>query len=262
MLGWFISLALVVLFTIGSWIPGAIDGTLTHALQERLGSTATATVHVEGDPLLQLPFGRIPLLEATLTGYRVMDVPVKQVTLRLTDVHVNPAEAFVAHRATLQAPAGAWLAIDVDAAALQGYVDRLTAQGAFSRLNGQVTIFGQRLGGTLNLLHPTLSLEGGRLGLAAEAEVQETGARLPVEASAGLAIESGRMLVLTEPQVLLNGRALPSFLVAPQLARFNPILDLEKLNLPPGRWGILGLDVTPAGLTLKVGGQLTALPAQ
>lgn len=261
MLGWFISLALVVLFTIGSWIPGSVDGALTRALQERLGPTATATVHVEGDPLLQLPFGTIPKLEAKLTGYQVMDVPVKQVTLRLTDLHVNPTQAFFSHRPALLAPAGAWLAIDVDSQALQGYLDRLAAQGAFSRLNGQVTIFGQRFGGTLNLLHPTLSLEGGRVGVAAEAEVLETGAHLPVEATAGLAIDEGRRLVLTEPKVSLNGRALPSFLIASQITRFNPILDLDKLNLPPGQWRIVGLDVTPAGLTLKVGGQLTALPS-
>jgi hypothetical protein len=215
---------------------------------------------VEGDPLLQLPFGHIPMLEAKLTGYRVMDVPVKQVTLRLTELHLHPAEALFQHRAVLTAPADAWLAVDVGADALQGYLDRLASQGTFSHLNGQITLFGQRFGGTLNLIHPTLTIDGGRVGLSAEAEVLETGARLPVAATAGLAIDGGKRLVLTEPQVSLNGRALPAFLIGPQLARFNPILDVDKLNLPAGQWKLLGLDLTPAGLTLKVGGRLTALP--
>jgi hypothetical protein len=261
MIGWFISLALIVIFTIGSWIPGSVDNTLTRALQERLGSRATAQVHVDGDPLLQLPFGYIPLLEAKLTGFSVMEVPVKLVTMHLTELHIDPAAALIGHRAVLTAPTDAWIALDVDASAVQGWVDRQAAAGAFSRINGQVTFFGQKLGGTLNLQDPVVTLDGGRVGLKATAQVLETRAQLPVEASARLVIEEGRRLVLAEPKLLLNGRPLPSFLIAPQLERFNPLVDIGRLNLPQGDWRLLGLDITPAGLTLKIGGQLTALPS-
>ena len=260
MLGWFISLILVAICSVGAWIPGAVDSTLTRALQDRVGPTATAQVRVEGDPLLQLPFGHIPSLEARLLGYAVQDVPVRQVTLRLIDVDVDPVQALFARRAVLRRPAGAWVGIEVETAALQGTLDRLAAAGAFSNLQGEVRLFGQRLGGTMNLLSPRLSLEGGRLRLNAEAEMVATGARWPLEASVGVALEDGARLVLTEPRVTLNRMKLPAFLLEPQLARYNPLVDLARLPLPPGRWRLVGLDVTPAGLTLKAAGTLTGLP--
>ena len=261
MIGWFISLALILIFTVGSWIPGSVDRTLTQALQERLGARATAQVHVDGDPLLQMPFGYIPHLEARLTGLSVMDVPVKLVTMQLSELHLDPGAALIGHRAVLTAPTSAWIQMEVETAALQGWVDRMAAQGKFSRINGQVTFFGQRLGGTLDLQHPTVAFDGGRVKLQAQALVLETQAQLPVEASARIAIEDGRRVVLAEPKLQLNGKPLPSFLIAPQVARFNPLVDLDRLNLPQGDWRLLGIDVTPAGLTLKIGGELTALPA-
>lgn len=259
MLGWFISLLLVLIFSVGAWIPGAVDGALTRALQAQLGDRATAHVRVTGDPLLQMPFGTIPLVEARLTGYRLADVPVRAITLRLSDVKVAPFQAIVERRAILQAPAGAWMAIEVDAAAVQGALDRLVATGAFSDMQAGVPLFGQKL--TVSLLRPTLAFHGGRLHVVGDAELQPTGNRVPFEASAGIAITNGRALNLVDPTLSLNGRALPAFLVAPQLARFNPILDLSRLQLPPGQWRLLALELEPAGLTLKVGGQLTGLPA-
>jgi hypothetical protein len=260
MIGWFVSLLLVALFSVGAWIPGAVDGTLTRALQDRLGPHATASVHVTGDPLLQMPFGTIPMVEARLTGYRVADVPVRAVTMRLTDVQVAPFQAIVGKKAILTAPAGAWMAVEVDVTAVQAKLDQLVAAGAFSNMQAGLAFWGQKL--TVSLLHPTVQLRGGRLHVVGEAEMQPSGNRVPFEASAGLAIEDGARLNLTAPELRLNGRALPAFLVGPQVARFNPLLDLSRLQLPPGEWRLLALELEPDGLTLKVGGELTALPNQ
>jgi hypothetical protein len=260
MIGWFVSLILVLVFSVGAWIPGAMDGALTAALQERLGATATARVHVEGDPLLQMPFGHVPVVEARLTGYRVMDVPVKQVTLRLTDVKVQPQEAFFSRRAVLQAPAGAWVAVEIEASALQAYLDRLVAGGAFNHMQAGIALFGRPV--TASLRDPVLTLNGGRIGMTGIAEMSPSGARVPVEASAGLEIQDGSRLNLVAPQIKLNGQALPAFLLAGTVERFNPVLDLSTLQLPPGQWRLLALELTPAGATLKAGGEITALPAQ
>lgn len=260
MIGWFISLMLVLICSVGAWIPGAVDGALTRALQDRVGPQATASVHVTGDPLLQLPFGHIPQVEARLAGYQVANVPVKAVTLKLSDVQVAPWSAIVGRKAVLLAPAGAWMAIEIDVAAVQAALDRLVAAGTFSGMPAGVPFLGQQL--TVSLLHPTVQLEGGRLKVIGEAEMQPSGSRVPFEASARFAIEGGARLNLIEPELRLNGRPLPSFLVGPQIARFNPVMDLAKLQLPPGEWRLLALELEPAGLTLKVGGTLTALPGQ
>jgi hypothetical protein len=261
MLGWFVSLSLALLIALGSLVPGVIDRTLTEELQKRLGSQGTASVHVEGDPLLQLPFGYIPKVEARLTGYKLQEFAVHQVDLRLNDLHLDPGQMFN-RRAVLQGPVGASLAIRLNGENLQQAVTALESRGLFRNLHGEVEFFGRRLGGTVNIQTPTVQLSDDRLGVSGQAEIMETGVRLPFTASAGLAIANRSQVILERPELAVNGRTIPPALFTPQLARFNPLLDLRQLKLPAGEWALTGLQIKPEGLVVKADGKLTALPTQ
>lgn len=260
MLGWFISLSLAIIIALGSLIPGTVDRILTQELQTRLGPQGTATVHVEGDPFLQLPFGVVPRVEARLYGYRLAEFAIREVTLSLKDLQLDPG-ALMARRAVLKAPAGADLALHLSNQDLQQALDQLDRRGVFRNLRGEVQFFGRRLGGTVNVLSPTIRASDGRLLVTGEAELLETGVRMPFTASTGLAVEHRRQIVLDNPQVAVNSRVIPPALYAAQLERFGTLLDLDQLRLPPGEWGIEALEIKPDGLTVRAGGTLTALPA-
>ena len=57
-----------------------------------------------------------------------------------------------------------------------------------------------------------------RVGLEA-GPLSPSGARVPVEASAGLEIQDGSRLNLVTPQIKLNGQSLPAFLLAGTVER-------------------------------------------
>lgn len=259
MLGWFISLSLALLIALGSLVPGLIDRTLTAELQKRVGSQGIASVHVEGDPLLQLPFGYIPKVQAKLTGYRMQEFAVHQVDMQLNDLRLDPGQMFN-RRAVLQGPVGASVAIRLNGENLQQAIAAMETRGLFRNLRGEVQFFGRTIGGTVNILTPTVRLSDDRLLVTGEAELQETGVRLPFTASAGLAIANQTQVVLENPQLAVNGRSVPPALYAPQLARYNALLDLKQINLPPGEWALTGLDVKPEGLVVRAEGKLTSLP--
>lgn len=259
MLGWFISLALTLIIALGALIPGAVDRVLTQELQARLGNQGTASVHVEGDPFLQLPFGIVPRVDATLKGYRLQEFAVREVALSLNDLHLDPG-ALMNRRAVLTAPVGAAIAVKLGVDDLQQALTALDARGTFRNLRGEVEFFGRRIGGTVNVLTPTVRLSDERLVISGEAELVETGARMSFTASTGLALRNQRQVVLVDPRLAVNGRPLPPALYAGQLARFNPLLDLSQIRLPPGEWALKDLDLTSEGLTVKADGRMNALP--
>lgn len=254
MLSWLLSLILTLILSAGAFLPGALDRTLTHELQSRLGPEGTASVHLEGDPFLQLPFGHIPSLEARLENYALFGPRLATVYLRLTDLKLVPGELY-ARRAVLAAPAGATLQAELTPEDLTAYMRALEARGALSGFKLPL------VAGAVAFREPRARFQAGRLVVSGLAEIASTGARLPLEASAGLAVDRGAQVHLTNLRLAINGQGVPGFLLAPLLDRLNPVADLEAMALPPGEWRIVSLDLAPRALRLRMAGTLTALPA-
>ena len=201
---------------------------------------------------MQLPFGHIPSLEARLENYALFGPRLATVTLRLTDLRLSPGDLY-ARRAVLIAPAGATFQAELTPEDLTAYMRALEAQGMLAGFKLPL------VAGTVAFREPKARFEAGRLVVSGLAELA-SGVRLPVEASAGLAVDRGAQVRLTNLRLTIIGQGVPGFLLAPLLDRLNPVADLQAMALPPGSWRIVSLDLAPRAVRLRLAGILTAFP--
>jgi hypothetical protein len=256
MIAWILSLLLTLLFSVGAAIPGTLSDRLARELQKALDLPAPATVQIEGDPLFQIPFGRIPRLTAIVHGYQAAGLPISDITLGIQNLQLASNGLF-GSSPRLLVPAPATLDVRVSAADFQSYLDHLEAQGFFEAHTASITLFGRSL--NVRLVHPIASLVPGRLVLSAQAQVPGLPISMPVQASFGIAIASATTLNLNDPRLEMNGNPVSGALFQGALQQLNPIFDLTQLHFPGRAWHLSKLNVASEGVTLEAAGELDRL---
>lgn len=260
MTAWLATLVLSLLISLTATIPGTLDArmsqALTRAARERVAPGVTATVHLDGDPVFQLPWGVVPHMTVHLHGLQVQGFPLADASADLTHVHINSGAVLGHEPARLLEPAGVTLAVRLARADVQ---TRLSA--ALAKLPPQALAFDIPL---LGHITPTLSdvrvrVADGRVVLDGLVALRPGAKPRSVSASFGFDVLGGRRLVVTDPHVALGGVALPSMLLAP-LTRRVTLLDVRSLPLPDGRWTLQPPLIDADGLELRVAGTVTQLP--
>lgn len=258
MIAWLLSLLLTIVLSAGAFTPGAAERAIEQDLERALG--VQATVRLQADPLLQLPGGHVPRLEATVNDYRLGPVAFDALGLTLIDLRIEPGALWLRRDVVLRSPAKAELSARVSTARLQSALSEAATAGLLRGFPMEFSLFGRKLSGKLEITQPTIRLEAGRFVLGGVAGFEGTALRWPFEASAGLGVREGSQVSLVAPRLMLNGRSLPDALVAPQVEAFNPVLDLERLALPGEAWRIEALAIAPSGVTLRAHGVIERFP--
>lgn len=255
MFGWLASVLLLAIFSVGAGIPGTIDHALTTSLQQSVGPQAHATAQVQGDPLLQLPFGVVPELTASITGFTAGGMPIDAIDLTVDDIHLDAGKLYGAHQAVLLKPAPTEAEVRLARPAIQAQIDRLVGTGPLGTITTPLPFGGTA---TVRLGEVLLAIAPNRLTLSGQATLPN-GLGVPFVLTAAPSIVNQQQIALTEPTLSLAGNALPPALLAPALASINPVFDLRKLPMPPGDWHLTALDLDPDGITVTVSGALTAI---
>ncbi|HEY9721455.1 MAG TPA: DUF2993 domain-containing protein [Oscillatoriaceae cyanobacterium] len=255
MFGWIASLILVLIFSAGAGVPGTIDHALTNSLQQSVGPGAHATADVQGDPLLQLPFGVVPELTASITGYTANGMPIEAIDLTVDDIHLDTGKLYGAHQAVLLKPAPTEAEVRLARPALQAQIDRLVTTGPLNHITTPLPFGGSA---NLRLADVLLALAPGRVTLNGQA-IMPNGYGVPFTLSVAPVIVNSTQIAVSNPQLSLAGTALPPALLAPAIAQLNPLFDLRRLPMPPGDWHLTGFDLDADGVTVTVSGDLTAI---
>src|SRR5687768_3515227 len=99
MIAWLLSLLLTIVLSAGAFTPGAAEKAIERDLERALG--AEATVRLQADPLLQLPAGYVPRLDATLHDVRLGPVAFDALSLTLRELRFEPGALWLRRDAVL-----------------------------------------------------------------------------------------------------------------------------------------------------------------
>lgn len=260
MLGFWLALLLTAALSGASAVPGAAGRAVGDALRAQAGPSARIVARIEGDPLLELPCGKIPRLEAELDGARFGRLPVSQARLALTGLRLEPGALWLSRRAVLAAPAEASLALTLTLSDLQAGAEALFAPGGpLADASVTLSLFGRPVEASLALAEPRVRIAGERLELTGLARLGALA--LPLTVSAGLAVSpDGRGLALVKPALALRGTPLPESLVTRSLGALGTTLPLAALGPEAEGLRLARVSLSPEGLRLTAEGTVDRLP--
>ncbi|MDB5098164.1 MAG: hypothetical protein JWM80_2585 [Cyanobacteria bacterium RYN_339] len=250
-----LSLALTLAISLASLVPGAIDARLATDLQtearKQLGAETVVHAHVQGDPVLQLPWGVVPHLAVDLEHIQGWGFPVSRVHVELDDVHVSPWAVLAHQPPKLLAPAPARVEVRLARANLQAMLDLALAKIKPADFAFDLPLLGH--------VQPVLSeahvlLEGNRVGVTGQVRLKEGAAPRTFAASIGLAVKAGKYLVPVDPRLSLGTQGIPSFLLGPLTKGLAPLLTLQDLHLRESTWTMDEPRVLADGVTLRIHG--------
>lgn len=260
MIGWLVSLVVTLAISALSLVPTTVDArlgeALTRDLRAQVDPGAEARVHVEGDPIFQLPWGNVPHVQVVAHGLHAQGFPIHEVELDLDHVHLAPGVVFGHRPPRLLSPADARVAVRISRQDLQTAVETLLSRVKPGELAFDLPLLGHV---TPALESPKVTLAGDRLTLTGDVVLKPGAMPRGFEASVGLGVREGYALVITRPSLSIAGMTIPNFLLAGLANRLPPLFDLTTLPLPPGRWQLQAPVVSSEAVELRANGTLSQL---
>lgn len=254
-----VSLVVTLLISLSSLVPVGIDARLsdevTKAARKDLGPDTTVQVHVIGDPVLQLPFGVVPHLNADARHLKGWGFPISNVHVELDDVRVSPWTVFGHQPAHLLAPAPARVDVQLARADMQAALDLAVKRSEPGQLAFELPLLGKV---DPQVVEAHIELSEGRAGVAGQVRLKANAIPKPFAISMGVAVEEGKYLVPVDPRVSLGGQAIPGFLLAAMTRELGHLITVQDLGLKEG-WTLDSPAIAPDGVTLKAHGTLTDL---
>ena len=257
---WLLSLVLTLAISLSALVPGTLDarlGTdLTREARLHIDPAAVAVVHVQGDPVLELPWGIVPKLDVRLTGLHARGLALSEVRIGLAHVHVSPWVVLAHQPPQLLEPAQARLAVRLGRADLQAALDQQLATLTPGRFEVDLPLLGHVAPA---LSAAKLQLGGGRVEVSGDVVLKPGAAARRFSLSAALITLDGTQVILSEPRLSLAGVAVPVFLLQPLVQRLPALLKLTDLPLPPGTWKMESPAIATDSVELRASGTVVAL---
>lgn len=258
MMGWILSLLLVLGLGLDSLLPGGMATAIARKVEAQVGAPVVARVTIDADPLLELPFGRIHGVEVGLTGLQVGALPFDVFDLTLAPLHLASGGLLGTAPPVLLAPATVRVHAEVTQEGLQRGLDTYAAAGRFDHMAVDLTFLGRRLAGQVKVSAPKIILQEGRIGLTGLVTCSLPKGSWAVDLSFIPQIIDESKIGITKSRVLLNGKPVPTPLLMGAVGRVESYLQLEKWALPGEAWRLIELEVVNGRLRCRATGQLPA----
>jgi len=226
-----IAIVLASLLALGSPVGVVVDKLAADAIRDQLVAAEQLQVRVDNAPTFQLLNGRLERVRIAAQGvYPVANLRIDQFDLDSDPIDVS-ISALRRGELVLDRPLQGAVHLGLQEADLNQFLQSPRLQPYLRQL--QLALPGQtaREANRYEFTNPRLALlPDNRLELALDLQDRVSAETLPIELRVGVAIAAGHQLQLRDPQLKVDGEAVPSQLLNSLLAGLQSRLSLRQLE--------------------------------
>lgn len=250
MLTYLLAAALVVLYTLGSFVPGLAGRAIENQLRTQYGAFESLEATVVANPPIRAAGGEVESMRLRATGFQIEGLPIASASLDTGPVAINAGAMLLGRPAQLNRAVHATASALVTEDGLNAFLHSPKIAQQLKGIPTQISVFpGITITSKLDILPGRVRLQEGKIALDGNAFM--SGTTIPFAATASPRLVSDHVIALDDVQATMMGNPIPpSMLNNPSLRSF----DLSRYQTPAGVYRLTELSVLPGAL--RIGARL------
>ncbi len=250
MITYLLAAAIVVLYTLGSLLPGVAGRTVEQQLQKQYGPFQYLQASVIANPPIRAIGGEVQSLSIRANGFQVEGLPIASASIDTGPIAVNTGAMLFGRPAQLNRPVTATASATVTEDGLNAFLKSPRIAQQLKGIPTQISIFpGITVTSNIDVNPGRVRILPG--AIAVEGNVFMGGTTIPFTATASPRLVSDQQIALDNVQATMMGSPVPpSMLNNPSMRTF----DLSRFQTPAGVYRLTELSVLPGAL--RIGARL------
>lgn len=247
MITYLIAAAILVLYTLGSFVPGIAGCAIEQQLQQQYGPFEHLEATVVANPPIRVIGGAVEGMRIRATGFQVEGLPIATASIDTGPISVNAGALWLGRAAKLDQPVMATASAVVTEDGLNAFLRSPRIAQQLKGIPTQVSIFpGINVTSLIDVNPGRIQIQAGKLVLAGS--VFLGGTTIPFAATASPRLVSDQVIALEDVQATMMGTQVPaSMLNNPGLRTF----DLSRFQTPAGVYRLTELSLLPGAMRLE-----------
>lgn len=237
---------ILLLYTLGSFLPGFAGRTLEQQLQKQYGPFEHLEATVVANPPIRSVGGEVEALRIRANGFQIEGLPIATADVETGPIAVNTRTLLFGGPAKLNRPVNATASAVVTEDGLNAFVRSPKIAKQLKGIPTQISVLpGISVTSTIDINPGRIRLLPGKL--AVDGTVLLGGTPIPFAATASPRLVNDQQIVLEDVQATMMGAPMPaSMLNNPSVRTF----DLSRYQTPAGVYRMTELSLMPGALRL------------
>lgn len=246
MITYLLAAALLVLYSLGSFLPGLAGRAIEQQLQKQYGPFEHLEATVLANPPIRAVGGEVEGLRIRANGFQVEGLPIATATIDTGRINVNAGPMWLGQPARLNQPVLATASAVVTEAGLNAFLRSPLIAKQLKGIPAQISIIpGLSVTSYLDVTPGWVQIHQGKVVLAGS--VLLGGTTIPFAATASPRLVSDQRIALEDVQATMMGSPVPpSMLNNPAVRSF----DLSRFQTPAGVYRLTELSFLPGAIRL------------
>lgn len=250
MITYLLAAAILVLYTLGSFVPGLAERTVESQLRGQYGPFEHLEARIVANPPIRAVGGEVDSMRLFATGFQVEGLPIATASVDTGPIAVNAGAMLFGRPTRLNHSITATASATVTEDGLNAFLHSPRMAQRLTGIPTQISIL-PGITVTSNIdVHPgRVRIQDGRIVL--DGSVLMGGTTIPFAATASPRLVSEQQIALEDVQATMMGAPVPSSMLNnPSLRTF----DLARYQTPAGVYGLTELSLLPGAL--RIGARL------
>lgn len=246
MITYILAAAILVLYTLGSFIPGVAGRTIEQQLQKQYGPFEHLQASVVTNPPIRAIGGEVDSLSIRANGFQVEGLPIASASVDTGPIAVNAGAMMLGQPAKLNRSITATASATVTEDGLNAFLRSPRIAKQLKGIPTQISIFpGITVQSNIDVTPGRIRILPGQV--VVDGSVLMGGTTIPFAATASPRLVSDQQIALDNVQATMMGAPVPpSMLNNPSLRTF----DLSRFQTPAGVYRLTELSVLPGALRI------------
>lgn len=250
MITYFLAAAILVLYTLGSFLPNVAGRAVEQQLQKQYGPFEYLQASVVADPPIRAIGGEVQSLSIRANGFRVEGLPIATAAIETGPIAVNAGAMLFGRPAQLNRPVTATASATVTEDGLTAFLKSPRIAQQLRGIPTQISIFpGITVTSRIDVNPGRVRILPGQL--VVDGNVFMGGTTIPFAATASPRLVSDQQIALENVQATMMGAPVPpEMLNNPNVRTF----DLSRFQTPAGVYRLTELSLLPGAM--RIGARL------
>ncbi|HEY9857612.1 MAG TPA: DUF2993 domain-containing protein [Stenomitos sp.] len=250
MITYFLAAAILVLYTLGSFLPGVAGHAIEQQLQKQYGPFERLQATVVANPPIRTVGGEVESLSIRANGFQVEGLPIATASVDTGPIGVNAGAMLFGRPAQLTHPVTATASAEVTEDGLNAFLRSPKIAKQLKGIPTQISILpGITVTSNIDVNPGRIRLQAGKV--VVDGSVFMGGTTIPFAATASPRLVNEQQIALEDVQATMMGAPLPSGVLNNASLR---TFDLSKYQTPAGVYRLTELSVLPGAL--RIGARL------